>query len=119
MDTVNCCEYSFKAAPGWDAVTGLGSPNFQVIANLVLNSSIPYPAISASSGLNSYSYVTNDSSDEKDYGDIAIAALVLSIISILICSTLLGFVLYYYSINNKNGLKEPLMDTSSKGLIQS
>jgi tripeptidyl-peptidase-1 len=22
IDTVNCCKYSFKAAPGWDAVTG-------------------------------------------------------------------------------------------------
>jgi len=23
-----CCKYGFEAGPGWDAVTGLGTPNF-------------------------------------------------------------------------------------------
>ena len=35
IETANCCDYGFLAVPGWDAVTGLGSPNFQIIANLV------------------------------------------------------------------------------------
>ena len=30
LETVNCCDVAFSALPGWDAVTGLGSPNFQV-----------------------------------------------------------------------------------------
>ena len=28
---------SFAAAPGWDAVTGLGTPNFEIISRIVLN----------------------------------------------------------------------------------
>jgi subtilase family serine protease len=30
-----CCKYGFTTAPGWDAVTGLGVPNFQAIANYI------------------------------------------------------------------------------------
>lgn len=30
-----CCNNGFSAVPGWDAVTGLGSPNFVNIANLL------------------------------------------------------------------------------------
>ena len=40
IETANCCDYGFLAVPGWDAVTGLGSPNFQIIANLVSHSSL-------------------------------------------------------------------------------
>ena len=28
------CEFGFEAAPGWDAATGLGSPNFPVLSDL-------------------------------------------------------------------------------------
>jgi hypothetical protein len=42
-----CCEYSFAASPGWDAVTGLGTPDFEVIANLVLNVQSPFPTLGA------------------------------------------------------------------------
>jgi len=31
----NCCPYSFSAAPGWDPVTGVGSPKFNVLKNLL------------------------------------------------------------------------------------
>ncbi|CAM9390797.1 unnamed protein product [Chrysoparadoxa australica] len=36
---MNCCmdSQAFHAAPGWDAVTGLGSLNFQVMTPIVLN----------------------------------------------------------------------------------
>merc|ERR1712137_1423860 len=30
-----CCANGFSAAPGWDAVTGLGSPNFLVLYNAI------------------------------------------------------------------------------------
>lgn len=32
-----CCQYGFEATPGWDAVTGLGSPNFLVLLNAIEN----------------------------------------------------------------------------------
>lgn len=47
LDNTRCCEYSFAASPGWDAVTGLGTPNFQVISNLVLNVESPFPSLGA------------------------------------------------------------------------
>jgi len=31
----SCCTYGFNAAPGWDAATGLGTPNFQNILTYV------------------------------------------------------------------------------------
>ena len=30
---LQCCEYGFSATPGWDAVSGWGTPNFAVLAN--------------------------------------------------------------------------------------
>lgn len=44
LTTAHCCDASFKASVGWDASTGLGSPNFQIIANLVVNPSFLFPA---------------------------------------------------------------------------
>jgi len=32
-----CCEWGFQATQGWDAISGLGSPNFAVLSNAVLN----------------------------------------------------------------------------------
>lgn len=34
-----CCENSFATVPGWDPYTGLGTPNFGVLAELALNPS--------------------------------------------------------------------------------
>lgn len=47
LETTNCCDYFFAATSGWDAVTGLGSPNFQVIASLVLNNQTFFPSMGA------------------------------------------------------------------------
>jgi tripeptidyl-peptidase-1 len=33
----SCCQYGYSAAPGWDATSGLGTPNFQNILNYVKN----------------------------------------------------------------------------------
>jgi len=30
-----CCHVGFSAAPGWDPVTGLGTPNYKVLKTLV------------------------------------------------------------------------------------
>ena len=44
LTTASCCKESFSAAPGWDASTGLGTPNFRAIANLVVNAHSFFPA---------------------------------------------------------------------------
>eukprot|EP01041_Mallomonas_annulata_P008372 gene8372-17263_t len=33
---VSCCTQCYSAAPGWDAVSGVGSPNFKILAQLAL-----------------------------------------------------------------------------------
>eukprot|EP01041_Mallomonas_annulata_P004838 gene4838-9642_t len=33
----SCCDYGYSTAPGWDALTGLGSPNFTALAVLVMS----------------------------------------------------------------------------------
>jgi hypothetical protein len=43
LGDTKCCPYSFAAAPGWDATVGLGTPNFEIIANLVLNNATFFP----------------------------------------------------------------------------
>lgn len=35
IETVPCCNFSFYATAGWDAATGLGTPNFQRIAQYI------------------------------------------------------------------------------------
>jgi len=32
-----CCQYGYTAVPGWDPVTGLGSPNFEEILDYLEN----------------------------------------------------------------------------------
>jgi len=34
VDGSGCCEHGFKAARGWDATTGLGSPKFEILAKI-------------------------------------------------------------------------------------
>jgi len=36
VSTPVCCDDGFMATPGWDPVSGLGSPNFHILADLVL-----------------------------------------------------------------------------------
>lgn len=37
VGTATCCQYGFYAAPGWDPLTGLGSINFPVFLNYLMN----------------------------------------------------------------------------------
>jgi hypothetical protein len=100
LDSVNCCANSFGAAPGWDAVTGLGTPNFKVLANLVLAPATPYPAIDVSNTLfaeklSSAKYVdyedleaasASSSSTSSTMSSVAVAGLVLGVVSCIIAS---------------------------------
>lgn len=38
-----CCPFGLPAAVGWDAVTGLGTPNFVTLRNVALNPGQPLP----------------------------------------------------------------------------
>ena len=81
-----CCAESFAAAPGWDAVSGLGSPNFGIISNLVINNASSFPADGAYPAGTSFvaSNSVDDDDDEADYDDVAVAALCMSLLSLLV-----------------------------------
>ncbi len=78
---LHCCSEYFAATPGWDAVSGLGSPNFGVIANLVINPDTAFPSISA------YPAGSGSSSDNNDNSkDIAIAALAIACFGFIVAA---------------------------------
>ena len=88
----------------WDAATGLGSPNFNIIANLVINNNSYFP------NLGSYPYPQNSdpqiisSNDDSiqyklDYTTIiSIISLILAIIGL----SIIIFMLYSKGKNNNN-----------------
>lgn len=78
---MHCCDESFAAAPGWDAVSGLGTPNFGIIANAVINPNSAFPSISSFPDGSTSQSSSSDSSDDKDYQIVAIAALVVAVLS--------------------------------------
>jgi hypothetical protein len=85
-DDTKCCLESFSAVPGWDAVTGLGSPNFGVISNLVINPDTPFPAIGAypDGDSTTASTAAGGTDSHKDHNTLAATALVVSIISLCV-----------------------------------
>ncbi len=64
IETANCCEYSFAASPGWDATTGLGSPNFNLIADLILNNATEF--IYFPDSTSTTEYITNNYDETDD-----------------------------------------------------
>ena len=93
VETVNCCDYSFAAQPGWDAVTGLGSPNFGILANMVLNSESMFPALDAGNyGQESGSSSSSDDNDDEidQNRDIGVSALIIALLTALFA----GYIFY-------------------------
>jgi hypothetical protein len=98
---VNCCENSFSASPGWDAVTGLGSPNFQIIANLVINNATAFanlgsypvgggPADTPAS-ITYQTVVSDDGSDDSAaQKKVGISALAISVVGFALAGVALG-----------------------------
>ena len=84
IETANCCEQSFHASSGWDAVTGLGSPNFNVIANLVLNNATAFPNVGAYPMGSAATPAAVDGGDDDDTEDEAIrlSALVIACVAL-------------------------------------
>jgi hypothetical protein len=88
IETVNCCEYSFAASPGWDAVTGLGSPNFNILANLVLNNNTAFPNLGAYPAGNAATASSGDDDDEVKA--VGISALVIGAVAFVIAAVAVG-----------------------------
>lgn len=45
LETAPCCDHGFASTPGWDATTGLGTVNYGIFANLVINNQSFFPAL--------------------------------------------------------------------------
>jgi len=75
-----CCNYGFTAAVGWDAVSGLGSPNFAVLSRLLMNPNDPIY----------YTLPHGDGKSGSNYRSETIAALVLSVFA-CVASMFLGY----------------------------
>ena len=101
IDTVNCCDEYFSAAAGWDAVNGLGSPKFGVIANLVLNSETSFPAQGAI--LTEEDSVICDCADGKDGsdGDDSDESLAYAALAIAIAAAVIGLGALVYVVSKK------------------
>ena len=104
IEDVNCCEYSFAAKPGWDAATGLGSPNFAIISNLVIDADATFPAVSSTDAFSPVSASSGNTDDgtAEEAKDIAIASIVLSFISVS------GLLWLYFRPTSALGLSTPL-----------
>lgn len=99
LSTVECCEYSFAASAGWDAATGLGSPNYKVIANLVLNNATYFPATAdypteaelASLLHGGDTYYGDDASDAQHTANIAFWMALSALIGVLLLVVMQGY----------------------------
>src|SRR3546814_4763651 len=82
-DAINCCDEKFSATAGWDAVNGLGTPKFDVIANLVLNQNAKYPSQGSILTADEGSVCDCKSGDDGEDADsaLSVARLVIGIIA--------------------------------------
>lgn len=111
IQSIDCCEYGFGATPGWDASTGLGSPNFEIIASLVLNNDSYFPNIGAypDSGASSNSAGSSSSDDDevKTTADtaevIGVLGLVAGVVAILLVATM-----YFKCVKGGGNDKSPM-----------
>lgn len=110
METANCCEYAYKASPGWDAVSGLGSPNFKLLSSLVLNMDSQFPDLGAYPTASAKTTTMDDSPTTilaVDTNSIAVAGLVFGILAFLLAA--------YAVCCQKKHNYDAILDTSSRG----
>ena len=90
-----CCTYGFGAAPGWDAASGLGSPNFKALEALALNRQSMFPALGAfpNGGGPAAPTPAADSTDDRARL-LATVALVLAAVLLAANAALAAFVVY-------------------------
>lgn len=104
-----CCDEGFAAAPGWDAMTGLGSPRFLEIASLLLNPKEPYPFLNSIASIHRVSanvLSANQSPSLLSSSTVGYASLLFSLAALLGSSYLL-----YRQVSgaNKHGERAPLL----------
>jgi hypothetical protein len=104
LSNTRCCTYSFAASSGWDAVTGLGSPNFQAIANMVVknptflpNNLGAHPAGSTASS----NIVSGDDGGDEEAEAEALVAIVLAVVAFALAIAALALVLYRMATEEK------------------
>jgi hypothetical protein len=103
LDSTDCCEYSYSAVPGWDAVTGLGSPNFEIISNLVLNAGSPFPNLAAYPNGNTV-ITNNDNSEVKSEAE---AALAIGIVALVLVIFLCAGGVYWFTYGGQSYSRVP------------
>jgi tripeptidyl-peptidase I len=92
---IPCCKYGFYATVGFDMPTGLGAPNWQVIANTLVNPTNKFPyAEGSGSTVVMPSSDSNNSASAYDW-----IAIVLSIIAIVAAA----YTLYKFKPGNSRG----------------
>ena len=94
IETVTCCEHSFAASPGWDAVTGLGSPNFDVISNLVINNATYFPNLGAYPTGKPQSLAIEADDDDSEQKDIGLSGLVIAVVAFVLAAVAVGMSIY-------------------------
>lgn len=99
------CPDSFGATAGWDAVSGVGTPNFQVIADFVLSPEDHFdvsaldatPSCSNStttSDNTTYDALTGDESDSGSSNTAALALLIIGIVGNVVIAGVMLFGMY-------------------------
>ncbi len=78
---------------GWDAVTGLGSPNFEIISNLVLNAASPFPNLAAYPNGNTVT-ISDDDDEVKSEADASLA-IGITALALAVFTCLGGFYFFY------------------------
>ncbi len=94
INSVNCCPYGFPASAGWDASTGLGSPNYQVLASLVLDSTTTFPASVIPPAVVAAEVPTASSDSSSTTNDVAGAAFGIAGLAVALILAFIVYALY-------------------------
>lgn len=113
IETTPCCEHSFGATVGWDAVTGLGSPNFELLSKLIMNINVTYPYIKTEETTYSASFESNYETSEDLENEIVIGrglfvtfASILILLLLVLIGVLLFNILSLQKVNKINHQEE-------------
>ncbi|TDH70817.1 uncharacterized protein CCR75_008733 [Bremia lactucae] len=105
------CDESFSAAAGWDAVSGVGSPNFSVINDIIANLENHFNA--SQLGKMNISGITSVSSDaiiaKSDSGEANTFMMVLFVAAV-VANVAIGFVVVVAMIKRWRNQYTPLND---------
>ena len=95
LSTVTCCKESFHATSGYDAVSGLGTPNYAIIADYLRNTPYVYPTPTPT-------IEPSPSSSSNSINVSQKAAIALGTIGTLFGLISVGILIYYLVIKGKS-----------------